>query len=101
MCLDHGLKNRNNHRQIMKPREKTKEERVQETVRIMTGLLGAGIRADDPSYALIKSHFDEWIKTGLSWSGSIELPRYGRRADIQLPRRISSAATLNLMVVKS
>jgi hypothetical protein len=84
----------------MKAPEKTKEERVQETVRIMTGLIGAGIRADDPSYFLIKSHFDEWIKTGKPWSGSIELVRYGRRADINLPKRNSSAATLNLIAVK-
>jgi hypothetical protein len=79
--------------------EKTKEDRLKETLTILKQLLNLGISSDDSSYLLVKEQFDEWIKTGNSWSGSIQFPRHGRRADIILPKRITKAATLNFKVV--
>jgi hypothetical protein len=58
-----------------------------------------GIHKSDPGYLEIKSRFDEWIQTGESWSGSVELMRYGRRADIDLPKKNNRAAIMNLKVV--
>lgn len=81
--------------------EKTKEERLKETLTILRQLLDMGISQADPSYKEIKSRFDDWIQTGEPWSGSIHLARYGRRADIELPRRNGAAATLNLKVIRT
>ena len=80
--------------------EKTKEDRLKETLAILKQLLDLGISSDDASYLLVKEQFDEWIKTGKSWSGSINFPRHGRRADIELPKRITRAATLNFKVLR-
>lgn len=81
--------------------EKTKEDRVKETLTILKQLLDLGISQADPSYKEIKTRFDEWIQTGEYWAGSIHLARYGRRADIELPRRSGRSASLNLKVVKT
>ena len=78
---------------------KTKEERLGETVHILKQLIDLGIHKEDPGYKEVKSKFDEWILTGDSWNGSVHLIRYGRRADINLPRRNGSAASLNLKVL--
>lgn len=80
--------------------EKTKEERVKETIAILKQLIDLGISISDPSYKEIKAEFDKWIETGEPWSGSIHLARYGRRADIELPRRSGRAATLNLRAIR-
>lgn len=76
--------------------QKTKEERVKETITILKQLLDIGISQKDPSYKEIKSRFDDWIQTGDPWSGSIHLARYGRKAEIELPRSGLVAASLNL-----
>ena len=80
--------------------EKTKEDRLKETLTILKQLLDLGISKEDGSYLLVKEQFDEWIKTGNSWSGSIHFPRHGRRADIELPKRCNKAATLDFKVIR-
>jgi hypothetical protein len=75
---------------------KTKAERVQEAVTLLKKLKELGIHVSDPGYKEAKTLLDEWIKTGEPSEHIFWFARYGRKAEIKLPKRVEQAATLRL-----
>jgi hypothetical protein len=76
--------------------EKTKEDRVRETVTLLKKLLEVGVCTTDPGYIESKKAMDAWIADGRSVSQTIEFPTIGRRGELVLPRKQSAAASLLL-----
>ena len=75
---------------------KTKEERVREAVTILKKLMEVGITAMDPGYKQVKEHLDKWIADGEYAEYKLEFARYGRRAELILPKRKDKSASLEL-----
>jgi hypothetical protein len=65
---------------------KTRQERILDSVRLLKKVKEIG--ADrDTGYPELKGILDRWIEDGLSFSGKIPFPRYGRYIDLFLPWR--------------
>ena len=82
------------------PPDKTKEERVRETVTILKKLQEVGIADSDPGYKQVKELMTAWVATGEAASHTIDFYRAGRRGELVLPRRADRAAGLALKVLK-
>ena len=76
---------------------KTKAERVQEAVTLLKKLKELGIVVSDPGYKQAKAFLDTWIQDGEEANHEFWFPRYGRKAVIDLPKRVERAATLKLL----
>lgn len=76
---------------------KTKAERVQEAVTLLMKLKELGIVVSDPGYKQAKTFLDIWIKDGEEATHEFWFARYGRKAVIDLPKRVERAATLKLL----
>jgi len=81
--------------------EKTKADRLKETVRLLKELQRVGIRTNDPGYKEIQRLMTAWVNDGVALATVVELVKYGRQADLALPSKASSAASVNLRVVKA
>jgi hypothetical protein len=80
--------------------EKTKYDRIKETVNLLKGLLNNGISDTNDAYSQIKAHLDEWIKTGGAATHVIEMRTYKRTAYLTLPRTADKAAEMVLKAQK-
>ncbi len=76
---------------------KTKAERVLEAVTLLKKLKELGIVVSDPGYKQAKGFLDTWIQDGEEANHEFWFPRYGRKAVIDLPKRVERAATLKLL----
>jgi hypothetical protein len=75
---------------------KDKETRVKEGVNLLRQLQEVGISKDEPPYKEIQAKVSDWVKTGDPWQGKVEFFRYGRVAEILLPRKATAVASLAL-----
>jgi|UniRef100_A0A6C0HFZ4 hypothetical protein len=79
---------------------KTQDERLKESIRILSKLKELGVHVTDHSYKEISGRFNDWIKTGEEWSGTIEFPKYRRTANIHLPVKQGKYAKCDFLVWK-
>lgn len=80
--------------------DKTKEDRVKETVTILRKLQEVGIADTDPGYKQVKELMTAWVATGEASSHTVDFYRAGRRGELTLPRRADRAAGLALKALK-
>ena len=80
---------------------KTKDERVRESVQILTKLRGLGIPQNDIGYLLTKQALDSWIASGEEAHHEIPFPRANRTGYLDLPSLASDIARFVLKVDKT
>ena len=78
------------------PEPKTKEQRLKETMEIINKMKEIGLSEKEPGYIMTKEKLSEWVKTGETWSGTIDFPMLGRKADVVLPARADRVARILL-----
>ena len=67
--------------------EKPVGQRLSECISVLTKLTQElGIPYDSPEVQELKIHIDEYIKYGYCWDGRISFLRFGRIAEVNLPR---------------
>lgn len=76
--------------------EKPFELRVKESVEIMRQIQGLGIPLNSTEVLELKSHIDSYVKEGICWEGTINFLRFGRIAEVNLPRREDKPIEVNL-----
>ena len=81
--------------------EKTKADRLKETVRLLNELQRVGIRKTDSGYKEIQRLMTAWVNDGVTQTTMVELYKYGRQADLFLPNKANRAASINLRVIKA
>ena len=80
--------------------DKTKFDRVKESVNLLKGLINNGISDTNDAYTQTKAHLDNWIKTGEAANHTIEMRTYRRTAYLTLPRTADKAAEMVLKAQK-
>lgn len=75
-------------------------ERLKESMEILKKLVDLGIPDTDPSYKEISTHFNDWIKGGEAWQGTIDFMRFERRAFVVLPTKFGCIASCVLKQYK-
>lgn len=80
--------------------DKTKYDRVKESINLLKGLINNGISDTNDAYSQTKAHLDEWIKTGAASTHVIEMRTYKRTAHLTLPREADKAAEMVLKAQK-
>ena len=78
--------------------EKTKEDRLTETMRLLTELQKNGVRKNTLSFMELKQKMSVWVDTGVAADYVIPFPEYGREAIVSLPRYNNKAATIHFKV---
>jgi hypothetical protein len=79
---------------------KSKEERLKESIRILTQIKELGINQNDIGYKELSVKFSEWVKGGEAWQGTIDFYRYNRRARVLLPTKSGLYAKCDLLIYK-
>ena len=78
--------------------EKEKEDRLKETINLLTQLHTNGVRKNSLSFMDLKQKMSTWVDTGLPADYVVPFPEYGREAIVCLPRYNNKAATINFKV---
>jgi len=79
--------------------EKSKADRVKETVTILKKLKEVGVPDTDAGYSLIHKHMSKWVHDGEALTVTVPLMRYGRDAYLILPSEEGEVASCRLKVV--
>jgi hypothetical protein len=74
------------------PREKSKFDRVKETVTILKKLQEMGVHDENEGYLKAKEALDEWIKTGKADEHMIPIRSFRRNLILSLPAVASKEA---------
>ena len=75
---------------------KSKEDRLKEGLVILNKLREIGIPPIEPGFQEIQNHISTWVNTGDAAAVKVPIPRFGRVAEIVLPRRRTAVASLLL-----
>jgi hypothetical protein len=81
-------------------KEKTKEERLSETMNLLTQLTKNGVRTNSLGYLELKRQLSEWVTSGAPSSFTVPFREYGREAVVSLPMYNHKAADIHFNVVK-
>ena len=81
--------------------EKPVEDRIRETMEVMHAIKTLGIPLDSPEVAELRGHFNSYIKDGICWSGTLNFLRFGRIAEVELPRREDKEIVVKLRVPRA
>jgi hypothetical protein len=84
----------------MPPEVKSKAERLRDTVMILKKLQKVGIPKTNPGYQDIQTAMTEWVNSTEAATHTILLARFGREADLILPKDSGITATCNLRLMK-
>jgi hypothetical protein len=81
--------------------EKPLPDRVRECVSILKDIEGLGIPTLSPEVSKLRAHFNDYIRDGTCWSGTIDFSAYGRIAEVSLPRRADKAVEVLFRVPRA
>lgn len=84
----------------MPKKEKTKQERLGETIHLLTQLQTNGVRSNSLGYLSLKQRLTAWVESGIPEDFTVPFREYGREAVVSLPRYNNRAAGINFNVVK-
>lgn len=79
-----------------KVHEKPFEERVKECVHLLKLLKEQRIKPEHTGYSELKTHMDSWVKNGIPFHGKIDFPDHSRKAEVILPMKPNTTATIHL-----
>jgi hypothetical protein len=80
--------------------DKSKGDRVKETISILRKLMDFGILDDTDPYLKTKEYLDEWIKTGEGAQHLIDFSRVRRTGILVLPKEANKSAELILRATR-
>jgi hypothetical protein len=76
--------------------DKSKFDRVKETVRLLKELQRVGFNPNDSGYKQIETIMKKWVEDGEPASDTVVFMRHQRDAIIELPRSDDKAASIQL-----
>lgn len=79
---------------------KSTEERLKESIRILSQIKKLGIGQYDTGYVELSAKFSEWVKGGDAWQGTIDFYRWNRQAKVSLPTKLGVYAKCDLLIHK-
>lgn len=79
--------------------EKPKEARVRESVTLLKKFVKLGIPLTEPPVKELKMHLDAYINDGTCWEGTIDFLRFGRVAEVKLPKGANETIEVTLRVM--
>lgn len=82
----------------MPKKEKTKQERLGETIHLLTQLQTNGVRSNSLGYLSLKQRLTAWVESGVPEDFTVPFREYGREAVVSLPRYNNRAAGINFKV---
>jgi hypothetical protein len=76
--------------------EKPQEDRLKESLEIFRSMKSLGIPFDSPEVQELKKYVDSYVRDGICWTGTISFLRFGRIAEVNLPRRADKQIEVTL-----
>jgi len=84
----------------MSPPDKTKADRLKETIRILKQLGELGYSDIDVGYKEVKRIMTQWVNDGEKVVTTVDFTRQNRVAELSLPKRADRTVSLHLKVIK-
>lgn len=78
--------------------EKTPADCLREVMEVMKKFKLLGIPLDCSEVAELRGHFDNYVRNGECWNGSINFLAFGRIADVNLPRSATKPIEVTLRI---
>lgn len=79
--------------------DKTQNDRLHECLSIMKKITESlQLPAEDPDVSELRSKMNTYIKTGESWSGTVDFSKWGRIAHCNFPKLASKTVEVTLKV---
>lgn len=72
-------------------------ERIKESLVILKKIQELGISDTDPGYKALSAHFNDWVKGGETFQGTVDFYRWNRRAKVLLPTKPGAIARCDLL----
>jgi hypothetical protein len=85
----------------MEPEDKSQADKLKECSAVLKDLTGLGIPLDCPEVCTLRRHFNNYIKDGIPWEGTVDFRAYGRIAEVKLPRRADRAVEVLLRLPRA
>ena len=79
--------------------DKSKEDRLKETIRLLHEIGRVGFSPVDKGYNEVKDILRTWVNDGVAVETEVEFPRYNRVAKISLQKSDNKAADIVLKVI--
>ena len=80
--------------------EKPEADRLKESIAVLKKLTqDLGIPYSSPEIQELKARFDDYIRNGTCWSGTISFAAYGRTAVVNLPRSAKKTIEITLKAI--
>jgi len=79
--------------------EKSKEDRLKETLRLLSELKRVGLSPVTVGYDKVKEILSKWVKDGEAVEAEVIFPRFDRVAKVSLPKMDDRAAGISLKVI--
>jgi hypothetical protein len=76
---------------------KPTSERLSESMEILQKIKDLGIADSDPGYKALSAHFNDWIRGGETFVGTVDFIRWNRRAKVLLPTKPGAIARCDLL----
>jgi hypothetical protein len=76
---------------------KPQAERLKEAMEILNKLKLLGVKDNDVDYKELSGRFNEWIKMGPAWTGTINFFCYNRKAKVVLPTKPNTTAKCDFL----
>jgi hypothetical protein len=81
--------------------EKPQSDRIKESIEILTHIKSLGIPHDSPEVAELRTHLNAYVKDGICWTGTVSFLRFGRMAEVNLPRRADKSIEVILRIPRA
>ena len=80
--------------------DKPVDIRIKEVITVLKKITSLGIPLESDEVQELKGHFDRYIKEGECWEGSVSFHKYGRIANVKLPKRADKTIEITLSIEK-
>jgi hypothetical protein len=89
-----------NKRVLSAQEEKSKADRLKETIHLLKQLGNMGYTDLTPGFPEIKAALKQWVQDGEKCEKDIDMFKHNRIAELRLPKFANKAATLKLRVIR-
>lgn len=84
----------------MSVQEKSKADRLKETIHLLKQLGNLGYTKLTPGFSEIEVALKQWVTDGEECEKNIDMFKHNRIAELRLPKFANKAATLKLRVIR-
>lgn len=81
--------------------DKPQDDRIRESITILRDIEHLGIPRNSPELVSLREKIDAYVREGECWEGTVNFLRFGRMAEVCLPKRADVPIQIRLRVPRT